>query len=189
LGLSYVAQNPSQHFAAERIGRAFPEYLRDATAPALVVDLASLEWARLCALVAPNPASVAGVRDVDSARFPQARLCFVPSLQWLELDPRALDAFASAELSPLAHGETAPAKPHGGVAVWRSEHSVRHLQLETAEWRALLSATSGAVLGRVCAEFDSGSADEDVERAFQALSRWFAREWLERVDYGDEVLP
>jgi len=179
LGLAYVAQNPSQHYAVERVGGAFPEYLRDAAAPALVVDLASLEWARLCALVAPNPASVASPRDVDFQRFPRARLCFVPSLRCLELDPRALSAYAGSELSS--------AETRCGVAVWRRGHSVQHVQLETAEWRALVCATSGAVLSRVCAEFDSGAADEDIERAFQALSRWFAREWLERVAYGDEA--
>jgi hypothetical protein len=179
LGLAYVAQNPAQHYAVERVGRAFPEYLRDAAAPALVVGLASLEWARLCALVAPNPASVVSVREVDSGRFPRARLSFVPSLQCLELDRRALMAFASTELSS--------SEQRCGVAVWRSGHSVQHLQLEMAEWRALVCAASGAFVSRVCAEFDSGSAAEDAQRAFRALSSWFAREWLESLNYDDEA--
>lgn len=183
LGLEYVAQHPSQHPAVERIGRAFPAYLRLAAAPPMVVDLASLEWARLCTLVAPNPLHVAGVRDMDPSRAAWARLRFVPALQWLELDARALHAFRDeGAASPDADAATSAAA-RCGVAVWRNGHSIQHRRLELAEWRALLSATSGATLNHVCAAFDTGSAEEDVQRAFQALSRWFAQKWLASVDY------
>jgi hypothetical protein len=184
LGLAYVARNPSQHPAVERFGRAFPEYLRLEAMPAVVVDLASLEWARLCALLAANPPHIASVRDIDGARFPRARLRFVPSLQWLELDPRALRAFVGDVPSP----SEAPA-PRCGVAVWRRGHAVEHEALDATEWRALRAAASDAALNQVCAVFDTGSADDDVQRAFQVLSRWFARQWLESVGYDDAKPP
>ena len=184
LGLSYVTLHPSEHPSVERVGRSFPKYLRSIGAAAVVVDLAALEWARLCALVAPNPASVASVDAIEPERFPEARLSFVPSLQRLELDPRALRAFAGDDVSAVELlAVEAPARC--GVAVWRSQHAVRHQSVEPTEWQALESAASGATLSRMCTLFDSGSPSEDVEIAFRMLSAWFARHWLECLVYPD----
>ncbi|HKO50737.1 MAG TPA: DNA-binding domain-containing protein [Polyangiaceae bacterium] len=187
LGLAYLAQHPSEHPAVERVGRSFCEFLRGVAAEPAVVDLASLEWASLCALVAPNPKAVASVQTIEPSRFPQARLGFVPSLHWLELDPRAVSAFADGELAcatPLPVKD--PLRTRWPVAVWRSQHAVQHQVLEATEWAALLSAAGGATLSGVCTAFDSGSPAEDVQRAFHVLASWFARGWLERVVY-DEV--
>jgi hypothetical protein len=180
LGLAYVARHPSEQPAVERFGRAFSEYLAGAGAPAVVVDLASLEWARLCALVAANPKSVARVHGLDPKRFPGARLRFVPSFQRLELDLRALSAFAGEDLPGSSSSRRCR-----GVAVWRNQHVVRHQVLDPQEWTALASAANGAHLGQVCAAFDSGSQGDDVRQAFRVLSDWFARQWLETVEYDE----
>lgn len=181
LGLGYIARYPSEHPAVERVGRSFSGYLRSVAAPPLVVDLAALEWARLLALVAPNPASVATADTIEPNRFPQARLCFVPSLLWLELDPRALAAFAGDDSAPVTDGTA-----RSPVAVWRTGHAVQHLHLDNAEWKALLSAASGgATLSGVCAIFDRGSPGDDERQAFQVLSAWFARQWLAAVVYDE----
>lgn len=175
LGLGYIARHPSEHPAVERCGRSFAEYLRGIDAPTVIVDLAKLEWARLCALVAPNPSSVATADAIDPSLFPRARLRFVPSLHWLELDPRALSAFAGVDLATTALSCR--------VAVWRNRHVVLHQSLNDAEAEALISAVDGATLSGVCAVFDSGAQAEDVRRAFQVLSGWFSRQWLESVTY------
>jgi hypothetical protein len=186
LGLAYLARHPSAHPAVERVGRAFSEYLRSVDVSAVVVDLASLEWARLCALVAENPQSVATVHAIEPSRFPQARLRFVPSFHCLELDPRALSAFAGEDLAPADPPASAPTRHLRGVAVWRSQHAVRHEALDEQEWAALTSAAAGTRLSQVCAIFDSGSQAEDVRSAFRVLSNWFARRWLESVEYEEE---
>lgn len=178
LGLSYFLRHPSEHPAVERVGRAFSEYLRAAGAPVTIVDLASLEWARLCALVAPNPASVASQHALEPSEFPRARLRFVPSLHWLELDPRALSAFAGEHPDSSA----AALRPKCQVAIWRSQHAVHHQTLDASEWQALTCAASGATLSHVCNVFNSGSDAADVQRAFQVLSSWFLRNWLEKVE-------
>jgi len=175
LGLGYIARHPSEHPAVERFGRSFAEYLRGIDAPTVSVDLAKLEWARLCALVAPNPSRVATADAIDPSRFPRARLRFVPSLHWLELDPRALSAFAGVDPATTALSCR--------VAVWRNRHVVLHQSLHDAEAEALFSAVEGATLSHVCAVFDSGSPAEDIRRAFQVLSGWFSRQWLESVTY------
>ncbi|HYQ28138.1 MAG TPA: DNA-binding domain-containing protein [Polyangiaceae bacterium] len=184
LGLAYLSRHPSEHPAVERIGRAFPEYLRVTGAPPLIVDLASLEWARLCALVAPNPASIASVHAIQPSQFPEARLRFVPSLHWLELDPRVLSAFAGEQLDSSA---VAALQPACRVAIWRSQHVVMQQAVADCEWQAFSHAASGATLSQVCSVFDSGSAAEDVQRAFRVLSGWFARNWLEKVEHGQAL--
>jgi hypothetical protein len=148
---------------------------------ALVVDLAALEWARLCALVAANPASVASVNAIEPSSFPRARLRFVPSLHWLELDPHALLVFDGAAPAAMDVCAADAPRPPCGVAVWRSQHTVRHESLSPPEWNALLSAAAGATLEQICTVFDADSEAEAVGSAFQVLSRWFAREWLEVV--------
>jgi len=185
LGLAYVAQHPSEHPAIERVGRSFSEYLRSVAAPPVVVDLAALEWARLCALVAANPENIAQVDSIEPQRFPEARLRFVRSLQCLELDPWALTLLADADRSNIDLGESRSALPHCGVAVWRARHAVEHLSLGAEEWHALRLAIARNELSRVCTAFDTGSADTDVRRAFQVLSGWFARNWLESIDYDE----
>lgn len=185
LGLAYLEQHPSEHPAVERVGRSFAAYLRELAAPSVIADLAALEWARLCALVAPNPERVAAVSEIEPMLFPQARLCFVKSLHWLELDPRALAAFADEAPAPAELSTAGPARSLCAVAVWRSQHAVLHQTLDGPEWRALLSAAGGATLSHVCAGFDSGSPTADVEHAFQVLSGWFARRWLEKVSYHE----
>ncbi|HET7544239.1 MAG TPA: DNA-binding domain-containing protein [Polyangiaceae bacterium] len=184
LGLCYVARYPSEHPAVERVGRSFSEYLRSVAAPAPVVDLARLEWARLCALVAPNPASIATVAAIEPARFPEAQLAFAPSLQRLELDPRALRLFAGDQPSASDLHTVEATESPCGVIVWRKHHTVQHQSLELREWQALAAAASGATVARVCAVFDSGSAAADIEHAFRVLSAWFSRQWLERVLYA-----
>ena len=185
LGLAYLARYPSEHPAVERVGRSFCEFLRSVEAQPTVVDLAALEWARLCALLAPNPRSLLTARRIEPSRFPRARLRFVPSLHWLELDPRALTAFA-AERPSLAEPFT-DGTPSSlcRVAVWRSQHAVLQQVLDALEWAALTRAADGATLSRVCAVFDSGSEIEDVGRAFQVLSSWFARRWLADVEIDE----
>ncbi|MEI9941743.1 MAG: DNA-binding domain-containing protein [Pseudomonadota bacterium] len=185
LGLAYLVRYPSEHPAVERVGRSFSEYLSSAAAPAIAIDLASLEWARLCALVAPDPVGVATVHAVEPSLFPQARLRFVPSLHRLELEPSALSAFAGEQRSDADFRAADSPRHVCGVAVWRNQHAVLHQALDAPEWKALASAARGATLSHVCAVFDSGSDAEDVRRAFQVMSAWFARQWLEKVAYDD----
>jgi hypothetical protein len=179
LGLAYLRAHPSEHPAVERVGRRFPEYLaRHAAAPhGPVADIAALEWARLSALVAPNPVEVAQLSDLDSAAFPACRVRLVPSLSFLELDVRALSAFDATE--PVDEPSARVA-----VAVWRPSHVVRQQRLEALEFQALCAAAAGATMAEVCARFDTGEDAADAQRAFQVIAAWYARSWLENVQYA-----
>jgi hypothetical protein len=154
VGLAYLAHYPSEHPAVERVGRHFPGFLRERfPAQSAVVQSANLEWARLCALVAPNPTSIASAHELQPTEFPRSRLRFVPALQCLE-----------------------------AVAVWRAAHHVAHRALEPLEFQSLSAAMGGASMSQVCALFDTGQAEADAQRAFAVISGWFARQWVERVD-------
>lgn len=182
IALSYVARHPSEHPAVERIGRCFPQYLRElSSVTGTLADLAALEWARLTALLAPSPDQVLSISQIEPREFPRSRLRFVATLQQLELDARALTVFSGGDLDRSCAGA---AVERCTVAVWRPQHHVLHERLETLEAKALRLATEGASLSRICACFDSGAEaeDEDAQRAFQVFARWFARRWLESVD-------
>ena len=177
LSLGYLAAHPSEHPAIERVGRNFCTYLAGlGAAPGEpVLSLVALEWARLCALVAPNPPTLVRSLALDPAVFPHCRFSFVPGVGWLEVDARALSAFAGAADAGVTAERCA-------VVVWRAEHQVHHQPLETAEFRALQAAGSGATMNEVCAAFDTGNEAADSERAFRAIASWFARHWLQKVD-------
>jgi hypothetical protein len=180
LALAYLTRHPSEHPAVERVGRLFPQYLREHKEIAdSASDLAALEWARLSALVAPNPRAVLSASGIDPALFPSSRVHLVPSLHWLELDPLALEAYAGAE--PTGAQLSAPVE-RCAVAVWRKQHAVLHERLPALELEALQLAAEGASIARICAGFESGDVTHETERAFQMLSGWLLRHWLESVD-------
>ena len=117
----------------------------------LVVDLASLEWARLCALVAPNPASVATVKRIEPELVSSSAAAL-----------RALAALASSSIRarfrrlPTPTQRRTSAQPTllqspCGVAVWRTQHAVSPREPECAEWKALASAAGGATVQQICA--------------------------------------
>lgn len=178
IGLAYVARHPSEHPAVERVGRSFSDYLGGpGSTPRAVVDLAALEWARLCALVAPNPTALATTSSIAPSEFPRARLCFVPALVCLSVDPRAF-SLLSADTAEIASTETTL-----GVAVFRREHSVSQQALNALEFEALRLAMAGASMSRVCACFDTGREPEDALDAFKIIATWFDRQWVERIEF------
>lgn len=198
IGLRYVTERPSDHPAVERVGRAFARYLgelrdcaelTDARERALlsgpVVQVAALEWARLCSLVAPDARHLAAATDIEPSAFPDSRLHFVPSLQLLELDPCVLSALAAREEPPMP--ETAEFELQAGaelrrvgVAVYRQGQAVRHEAVPAIEYQALLAAHAGKRVQEVCATFDTGRSTADAQQAFRVIAGWFSRGWLER---------
>ena len=178
-GLAYLAQHASDHPAVERVGRAFSEFLR-ARVPdseSFLADVAALEWLRLCALVAPNPTGRALPSALEPASFSRSRLCFVKSLHCLSLSARALGAFEGND------APTSGSVAQTAVAVWRRDHAVCQTELEPQELVALRAALGGAVMSDVCAVFDTGEPEADALRAFQVIDGWFARKWLESVEF------
>jgi hypothetical protein len=182
LGLQYLAHHPSEHPAVERVGRVFPEYLAElgGLSPELP-DLARLEWARLCALVAADPSDVVLASAIDAATFPSSRLRFVASLGVISIDARALASFRGASGAATERSSDAAAT-HVGVAVWRRRYAVQHQALASVEFEALQLARAGASVSHFCAVFESGSEVDDAAAAFRVVATWFAREWIDKIE-------
>jgi len=171
LGLLYLVQYPSEHPAVERVGRHFADFLARSELPdPAIVDLARLEWARLCALVAADALSLAA-NTIDIARFPTQVARFVPALMSLRVRPRALALFAGAADEPEQN------EPRG-VVVYRRGHAIVHEAISPAELAALARAAAGQPMSAVCAAFETGNDAADVARAFSVISSWFERGWI-----------
>ncbi len=186
IGLAYLVSHPSEHPAVERVGRLFPEYLRTQGAvPSELADLATLEWARLCALVAANPSALESVHSVDPERFPYSRLRFVSSLSIHSVDGRALALF-SQQATPAQQLSTPSSSTADSavraVAVWRKQYRVQHAVLGELEAEAWRLATSGASVSHFCELFDSGAPTADAQHAFRVVATWFEHEWIEAID-------
>jgi hypothetical protein len=169
LAADYLRRHPSEHPAIEWIGQRFPEALIcRADIPAYVPDLARLEWARFCALLAP-PASVMRVEDLHGVDFPSARARLSPSLRMLRLSRRALDAWR--EHAAARSGADAGAEPNGliGCLIWRRGHDVGQRLLHAEEWTALEQLAAGHDFAHVCAVF----GDRETQTAALCIGRWF----------------
>jgi hypothetical protein len=175
VGLAYLAEHPSEHPAVERVGRQFPEFLSTRVG-SLSAGLAALEWARLCALVAPNARAAVSASAVAQSDFPCGHFHFAPSLRWLEVAEGALAAFAADAPSALGSNEIC------AVAVWRNGYAVQHERLALSELAALRVAATGAPVSDVCASFPAENEAQAVQLAFQALAGWFRRGWVESLD-------
>jgi hypothetical protein len=185
IGLLYLAEYPSDHPAVERIGRFFARYLRTVSAASEEArDLAALEWARLCALIAPDSNAIATAAGIDTRTFPSSRLYFVPSLETQPVLVGALALFPGVSSEPTEASDS-PAERRV-VAVWRKRHVVLHEALAPLEAAALQLAREGASVSRVCALFTKGTEEENVARAFRVVAAWFAREWIERSEVVTE---
>jgi hypothetical protein len=186
IGLVYLASHPSEHPAVERVGRLFPEYLRTLDAvPNELADLATLEWARLHALVAANPSALESAHRIDPERFPYSRLRFVSSLSIHQVGGRALSLF-SQKATPSEQLSTPSSSTADravrAVAVWRKRYRVQHAVLEELEAEAWQLAASGASVSHFCELFDSGAPTADAQHAFRVVATWFEREWIEAID-------
>jgi hypothetical protein len=165
LGLAYLERFPSEAPAIERVGTRFAGYLAglpEDIRPSLpVVDLARLEWARLEALLAADPAGTidpsAFAGDDVGTRVP----LLTPSLVLLRVERRALELYDENPVSPEEG-----AVP---VAVFRRRFGVRHVVLGEEEACALALAREGATLDAICECFPEPGG---VSRAAEALARF-----------------
>lgn len=178
LACRYIQRQPSTHFALERLGSSFADFLSEGPEPRYA-DLAALEWARSEAFLAPNATDRALPTDVDPERFAHAKLEFVEALSVCELSAHALRLWEKPE-EQLPREDDAPRVV---VAVWRRGFDVMHTALGPEEGPALLFAWLGLPMGQACSAFELGP--DVVERALEALSRWFRRGWVARVSYPD----
>lgn len=149
---SYLQCHPSRHHSLGRLGHRFAEFLAGHEPPWLA-SVASLEWARGQAFVAPNG------RTVDASALAAIN---EETLAHVHLQPSS-----SLRLLALDHDTAKAHRPHW-VIVWRREHEVFHVEVREEEAQALtlLLADGGARLPSLCEPFTEPS------QAFTAIASW-----------------
>ncbi len=180
LGQAYLAEHPSEHHDAGRIGRRLAAFLREYPDPERpdLADLAELEWTRNEVFFAPD-APVVGA-DVLAAVGVEgvggARLRLTPSLNVVMMERDATPLWRRVEFGEPADP---PAPGPAAVAVWRRDFEVFHCLLPLVEAAALRTAMAGEPLDSVCAAF--GDRPDPEADAHAALSSWFDEGWIVRV--------
>lgn len=150
----YVQLHPSTSYTLNRLGDAFPEFLRGSKRlkrPAPVADLAVLELAMTQAFdeketPAATPADFAAV---PPEAWEGARFEGVASLRLVSVGypvGLVLDAVRQERpIPPIRRGASA-------YALWRRDYSVYRLDLTPAQHRLLLALTGGQPLGAALRE-------------------------------------
>lgn len=181
LACAYITAHPSQHPALERLGRLLPDFARARGAELGVepawADVAAIEWARLRALLAPDPPAVAGPGDLAGAGFASASLELVPSMATARVS-----AAAVAVDRAVRDGE--PFTLDGDrrevtLLAWRPSFVVRERVLDDDEATALALAERRAPLADICLSFAAGPTPE--HRAAAVLHRWAGDRLIARV--------
>ncbi len=186
LAVRYVRHHPSEHGALERLGRDMAAHLAFESQPTWLVDLGRLEWERLDALLCPDDPGPASAQDIDPDRFAEQIPQVVGSLRVVRLDVEALRLFRAVDaheplaplLATLRSGEADDRQVP--VAVWRRNHSVRHVSLTAPEAEALAQAARGASLGTICGAF--AHEPDPVQAAMAVVLPWFSRHWIATLD-------
>jgi len=125
---TYLRVHPSTHYSMGQLGHGFAQSLED---PALA-SIASLEWARGQAFIAP-----------DGPVLEPSRLALINE-----------QTFAQMSLAP-----TASLRLVDRTVVWRRGFEVFHVEVSAAEARALTSLLNGAGgLPTLCEPFDEPAA-------------------------------
>lgn len=165
---AYLGAHPPAHPQLELLGHALGAFLAGRV-PTSVAELASLEHARMEALLAPDPPSVAAIEEVDPSTFPSSRFVLSPTLRCLALGRGAVERWHGPDREPLDG-------PSVHVVAYRRGHAVEHAVLDADEAQAFALARAGAPVADVCAAFDEPAG------AARALRHWFSRTWIVRLE-------
>ena len=159
----YVIAHPPSDWTLDRYGADFP---------AVLAELAWLEWHLQQAFAAPDTAELSGT-DLAAASLDQAgweRLQLSMAAGYAACAVSHDCALLWASLADQAGGSIAPLSVRAGILiVWRQGLNPRHRLLADAEFAALGALAHGEAFGTVAARVGG-------ERAEQ-LGQWFAQ-WL-----------
>jgi hypothetical protein len=175
---TYLAQCPSEKPAIEFVGERFPAFLREMREiPAVVPEVARLEWSRTEALLAPDPETLVRREDLAGIELWRFRAVLAAHVRVLRL-PRGALRYAKHEADAnvdLTHDETVC------TVVYRRSHKVWHTPFEEPEGRAIELAAKHGAFAEVCAAFGEGSSVAEIAGR---IGTWIDKGWIERLEEG-----
>jgi hypothetical protein len=166
----YLRAHPPAHPSLREVGQHLARFLGDRGEPRHLVDLATLERARIEAFDGGRdavPMSRASLEALGPAAFPELTLRLVPSARIVELASNADDIWDALEEDRPAPDPLAGARC---VLVWRRDTTVIHRTLAADEAPLVRSIAIGATFGAAC-ELLADSPDP-IARALELLLRW-----------------
>jgi hypothetical protein len=169
LASRYIAENPSQSWALEHLGRRFSEYLVSIDEPVLA-QIAHLEQQQLEVLMASDD-PVLNVSALDISNFENTHLSLGEHVKLIPLNESAV------ALLPPDLRQTY--QPGAALALWRKNFHVHQLFVSKSESGALLEAKKGAPIPVLCHHLSNGAPGaEGAQKAFASLVSWFGRDWV-----------
>jgi len=180
----YVAAHPSVSYTFNRLGRAFPGFVRDSKGVrkrAFAADLARLELAITEVFDAPQ-----------SPAWPAEEIARIPQDAWVGAVLRPIAAFrlcafahpVNAYLQSVKddhhdHPETTRAATW--VAVWRKNYEVWRLDLSKPAYQFLDALAKGRPFGMAVAAAAKGLQGDPGQQLFRWLRDWVAEGMFESV--------
>jgi uncharacterized protein (UPF0276 family) len=165
LAMDYVNRHPSEDAALEYVGRHFAQYIREQISGAqgqLLYELASLEWSRLMALIAPDPDHLEAVSALANPELGDHRLEFIPSHHVVAVTTDCLQVWEGWNTPD----EESPA----AVCLWRRGFHVYQRSVSKIELEAYYLACAGISIETLCDAFSH--RDDAVQQVAAILGTW-----------------
>lgn len=184
LAFSYLLDCPSESYTLNDLGARFPQFLRasrpDDAEPGpnwsdFLIELAELERIYSEVFDGPGPERTRllqqeDLKQVNPARWPQARLVVVP---WLRLVRFQFPVHAYATAVRVRDEQpTPPAAEETYLAITRREYVVRRTPLSALQYALLSELAAGATIVEALAAA-AESADDDRSLLGDNVRRWF----------------
>lgn len=180
----YVAAHPSVSYTFNRLGRGFPEFLRESKGirkRAFAADLARLELAITEVFDAPQ-----------SPAWPAEEIARIPQDAWVEAVFHPIAAFRLGSfghpVNPYLqsvkddnHEHPAIARKATWVAVWRKNYEVWRLDLSKPAFELLNALAKGRPFGKAVTAATKGLQGNFGEQLFRWLRDWVAEGMFESV--------
>jgi hypothetical protein len=180
----YVTEHPSSSYTFNRLGRAFPEFVREAKGvkkKAFVADLARLEQAVTEVFdAAQSPAwPVAEIAGIAEDAWPRAVFRPVAAFRLLAFGYPVNAYFQSVKDDNHDHPDVA--RKATWVAVWRKSYEVWRLDLGKPAYEFLHALTKGRPFGKAVTDAARGLQGNPGEQLFRWLRDWVAEGMFEGV--------
>ncbi len=166
----YLRAHPPRHPSLREAGAPLASFLATVDSAVHLVDLATLERARVEVFDGPDAVPLAreDLATLEPTEFPALRLALVPSSRVVTMMTNADEIWDAIEDN---RDPPAPAPTERTVLVWRRDYTVIHRTLEPDEARIAPSLAAGTTFGDLCDELDA-AAERAAERAIELLVRW-----------------
>lgn len=181
----YVAAHPSRSYTLNVLGRALPDWLREA--PGLprrgfCRDLARLEWAATEAFDAEETPRLGEeeLASVEPEEWAEMRFVPQPALRLVELRWNANEWLDTAKDDQHRHPR--PRRAEAWVAVFRRSYAVYRRELSRAAFRLLADLASGQPLGQALAAAGRRRGAPEADTLFGWFREWAADGLFTRLE-------